>query len=116
MKTAMLLGVLVLAITVPVLLMSSGWMTACCGASSGHEGHGSHVTAASAPTTAQSQPAVVNTRCPIMSSSKIDPAKVPANLTREFKGQKVGFCCGGCPSAWDKLTDAEKETKLNASK
>lgn len=56
---------------------------------------------------------VVNTRCPIM-GSKIDPAKVPAALTREFKGRKVGFCCGGCPVAWDKLTDAEKQAKLDA--
>ncbi|MBI5722397.1 MAG: hypothetical protein HZA50_00405 [Planctomycetes bacterium] len=63
----------------------------------------------------QGQATVVNTRCPIM-GSKIDPAKVPANLIKEFKGQKVGLCCGQCPAAWDKLTDAEKETKLNASK
>ena len=43
------------------------------------------------------KPAFANTVCPIM-GSKIDPANVPANLIREFKGQKVAFCCGGCPS------------------
>jgi hypothetical protein len=53
----------------------------------------------------------INTRCPIM-GTPIDPNNVPANLTREFKGQKVAFCCGGCPSLWDKLTDKEKEAKL----
>jgi len=54
---------------------------------------------------------VVNDRCPMM-GTKIDPEKVPANLTRTYKGQKVGFCCGGCPTAWDMLSDAEKDAKL----
>lgn len=60
-----------------------------------------------------SQPAtkVVNARCPIMGGA-IDSAKVPASLTREYNGQKVGFCCGGCPAQWDKLTTAEKDAKL----
>ena len=57
----------------------------------------------------------VNDRCPIM-GGKIDPANVPDALTRQFKGQKVGFCCGGCPAAWDKLTDAQKEAKLDKVK
>jgi hypothetical protein len=61
--------------------------------------------------TPETKSGFVNTRCPIM-GSPIDPAKVPANLTREFKGQKVAFCCSGCPAAWDKLTDQEKEAKL----
>lgn len=56
----------------------------------------------------------VNSKCPIM-GSKIDPANVPANLTRVFKGQTVGFCCGGCPGAWDKLSDDEKQAKLDAA-
>jgi hypothetical protein len=38
---------------------------------------------------------------------------VPATLTREFKGQKVAFCCGGCPAAWDKLTDEQRRAKLD---
>jgi hypothetical protein len=33
-------------------------------------------------------------------------------LTRDFNGQKVGFCCDGCPPAWDKLTDEQKTAKL----
>lgn len=56
---------------------------------------------------------VVNVVCPIM-GTQIDPAKVPDSLTREYKGQKVGFCCGACPAAWDKLSDAEKDAKLKA--
>ncbi len=56
-------------------------------------------------------PTYVNAVCPIM-GSPIHPDKVTASLTREYKGQKVAFCCAGCPKAWDKLTDAQKEEKL----
>ena len=35
-----------------------------------------------------------------------------ANLVREFNGQQVAFCCGGCPAGWDKLSDADKAAKL----
>lgn len=55
--------------------------------------------------------AFANVTCPIM-GSKIDPAKVPASLVREYKGKKIAFCCGGCPAQWDKLSDAEKDAKL----
>jgi hypothetical protein len=58
---------------------------------------------------------VVNVRCPI-TGNKIDPDKVPADLTREWKGQKIGFCCAACPPAWDKLTDEQKQAKLDAAK
>lgn len=57
------------------------------------------------------RPAVVNKTCPIM-GLKIDPNKVPDNLYRQFKGKGVGFCCGGCPGPWDKLSDSEKQAKL----
>ncbi|MDD4890273.1 MAG: hypothetical protein PHU85_10125 [Phycisphaerae bacterium] len=56
-----------------------------------------------------------NTKCPIMGGA-FDPAAIAADATREWKGQKVGFCCGGCPEAWDKLTDAEKQAKIDAAK
>ena len=61
------------------------------------------------------KPTFVNAVCPLM-GSPIKPEKVTASLTREYKGQKVGFCCGGCPEAWDKLTDAQKEAKLAKAK
>ena len=54
---------------------------------------------------------LVNVRCPIMGSA-LDLPNVPDNLTREYKGEKVAFCCGGCPSAWDALTDEQKDAKL----
>ena len=53
----------------------------------------------------------VNQHCPITGEA-IDPSSVPASLIREYKGQKVAFCCATCPPAWDKLTDAEKDAKL----
>ncbi len=61
--------------------------------------------------TAPAKSQFVNTRCPIM-GTPIDPNKVPPGLIREFKGQKVAFCCGDCPAKWDKLSDKEKEAKL----
>ena len=57
---------------------------------------------------------VINARCPIMGTA-LDRDKVPAELTRAFRGQKIGFCCAGCPAAWDKLADAEKAAKLEAA-
>lgn len=50
-------------------------------------------------------------RCPIM-GSPIDLSMVNESLTRSYKGRKVAFCCNGCPSAWDKLSDAEKQAKV----
>lgn len=55
----------------------------------------------------------INSLCPIM-GTKIVPANVPENLTREFGDKKVAFCCAGCPAAWDKLTDEVKQEKLDA--
>ena len=56
-----------------------------------------------------------NTRCPIM-GSPIKPGKTyPANLVRHYKGRKVAFCCGGCPAAWDRLSDELKAKKLAAA-
>ncbi len=54
---------------------------------------------------------IVNARCPIM-GSKLDPSKVPANLTRVYKGKKIGFCCMGCPAKWDKLSNTQRKEKL----
>ena len=57
------------------------------------------------------KPKFANVKCPIM-GSPINPDKVAKNLIRDYKDQKVAFCCGGCPATWDKLTDAEKDAKL----
>lgn len=68
-----------------------------------------------APQAGAAPAGIVNVTCPIM-GSRIDPANVPAVLTRTFKGQKIGFCCAGCPTAWDKLSDEEKVAKLAIAK
>ncbi len=57
------------------------------------------------------KPKFANTRCPIM-DSPINPDKVAKGLIRDYKGQQIAFCCAGCPSAWDKLSDDEKAVKL----
>jgi len=61
------------------------------------------------------QPQLANTRCPIM-GSVINAKTIAANLTRDYQGRKIGFCCGGCPTAWDKLNDEQKQAKLTATK
>ncbi len=53
----------------------------------------------------------VNARCPIM-GNPINPENVTDDLTREFRGQKVAFCCAACPSQWDELSGEEKAEKL----
>jgi hypothetical protein len=65
--------------------------------------------------TASSATVFANTKCPIM-GTPIDPAKVPESLTRTYKDQKIAFCCPMCLPQWDKLTDAQKDTKLQAAK
>ena len=55
-----------------------------------------------------------NTKCPIMGGA-VD-VKLAGDDVRMWKGMKVGFCCGGCPAAWDKLNDQEKQAKLDAAK
>lgn len=57
------------------------------------------------------KPQFANNCCLIM-GSPINPEKVTKNLIRDYKGQKVAFCCAGCPSMWDKLTDTQKQAKL----
>lgn len=49
--------------------------------------------------------------CPIM-GSPIDMNTVDESLTREYGGRKVAFCCAGCPSAWDQLSDPQKQAKV----
>ncbi len=50
-------------------------------------------------------------RCPIM-GSPIDISKVDESLMRDYKGRKIAFCCAGCPSAWDKLTQNQKQKNV----
>lgn len=60
-------------------------------------------------------PQFANATCPIM-GTPIDPANVKEDLTREYNGRKVAFCCAGCPDRWDQLADAQKSAKLAKAK
>ncbi|MCR9119230.1 MAG: hypothetical protein NXI22_20040 [bacterium] len=53
----------------------------------------------------------VNTVCPIMGG------EVAADGgSAEWDGKVVGFCCPGCESKWEELTDEQKAEKLAESK
>ena len=81
-------------------------------APAGHQHHNGQVHTPAPPrSAAPAEDGVVNVRCPIM-DTPIDPAAVPANLTRMWRGRRIGFCCAGCPEMWDKLSDAQKQEKL----
>ena len=62
----------------------------------------------------QMKPAFANTNCPIM-GTPIQATNVSPSLIRILDGQKVAFCCPGCPGAWDRLPPAEKVAKLAAA-
>ncbi len=62
----------------------------------------------------QMRPAFANTNCPIM-GTPIQATNVPPSLIRILDGQKVAFCCPGCPGTWDRLPPAEKAAKLAAA-
>jgi hypothetical protein len=50
---------------------------------------------------------VMNTTCPYS-------GEAVGTSTRDYSGQKVGFCCEGCASKWDKATAQERQDKMNA--
>lgn len=45
--------------------------------------------------------AVANAKCPITGGT-LGSDGVAENLTRDYKGQKIGFCCDGCPEEWER--------------
>jgi hypothetical protein len=108
-KSGLLVGVLAVAALLNIGCRSSANQAGAATASSATTAS----SAATATKPAAASAKVVNTICPIEGGA-VDPNKVPDSLTREFKGQKVGFCCAGCPAKWDALSDAEKEAKLKA--
>ena len=57
------------------------------------------------------KPKFANDRCPVM-GTPINPDKVAENLIRDYRAQKIAFCCAGCPEQWDRLTDSQKQAKL----
>jgi len=47
-----------------------------------------------------------NTKCPIMGG------KPTTELTAEYNGQTIGFCCDGCPQKWATLSEEEQAEKF----
>ncbi len=47
-----------------------------------------------------------NEKCPIMGG------KPTAELTVEYDGKTIGFCCDGCPEKWAELSDEQKAEKF----
>lgn len=47
-----------------------------------------------------------NERCPIMEG---EPTP---ELTRQWDGKTIGFCCEGCPEKWDAMSEEEKAAKF----
>jgi len=59
---------------------------------------------------------VVNTMCPIGKHEWEEANNLrPADLRREHKGTRIGFCCEHCVDAFDDMTDAEKEQVRRAA-
>lgn len=61
---------------------------------------------------AKAEMPIANKTCPIMGAKISNPEKTPAKLTRTHKGQRVVFCCAGCPAQWDKLSEEKKQALL----
>jgi len=51
---------------------------------------------------------VINETCP-MTGDPIDESVAAA----EYNGQKIGFCCPGCPEQWAAMSDAEKQAFID---
>lgn len=56
-------------------------------------------------------PIASNTLCPIMVDHPVRK-NLDQSLTRQYKGQLIGFCCSDCPEAWDALSGQEKDQAL----
>lgn len=52
---------------------------------------------------------MLNDACPLTGG----PINPDAN-TADFAGGTVGFCCNGCASKWDGMTDADRSAKMAA--
>ena len=54
--------------------------------------------------------ATVNHYCVIVNDDPVNP-----DVVREYKGQKVGFCCEGCIKDWNAMSDTQKDAAVKAA-
>jgi hypothetical protein len=88
---------------VSVAVLSAVILLAGCKSEGGAKGSGAGAKPAKYQT--------VNSICPIEKGT-VNRSAVPAELTAEFEGQRIGFCCLDCPGKWAKLSDTEKRARL----
>lgn len=50
----------------------------------------------------------MNSMCPI-GGHEFNPVNHTEDLVREYKGDKIGFCCDGCSSAWDSMNTTQRD-------
>lgn len=74
-------------------------------------GCSSHQKASSGPAAAD---APVNTICAVMYEDG-HPVSTDGVGTVMYKGQRVGFCCEDCLTAWNAMSEAEKDKGLAAA-
>ena len=53
------------------------------------------------------QPAPINTACPVQPDHDIDE-----DVTADFEGHTVAFCCNGCVDKFDEMSRDEKVAAL----
>jgi hypothetical protein len=61
---------------------------------------------------------VVNAYCPVAGDHPVGERgrkETTADLTRIWHGQRIGFCCDGCPGAWDDMSEADRSAALGAA-
>ena len=108
MKTSRLAGLITAGAAACAGLVIVALIAVGCQMGSGCHmmGMGSAAPSPTAATSPGSPTSFVNARCPIMGGKPTEA------LTRDYNGQKVGFCCAMCPGQWDKLSDADKAARL----
>lgn len=55
--------------------------------------------------------ATVNRFCPVMQKARLS-ATTMVELTTEFEGETIGFCCDDCRDAWESMDDNERRDRL----
>ena len=89
------------AVVLPIALLALGGCKSddCCGACE----TGEH---------SEASPAIfVNDTCPIGG----EPVEADGG-SASYKGSTVGFCCPGCKSGWDDMSEAEKDAFITKAK
>jgi hypothetical protein len=94
-------------LTTIAMMVTVGLFAAGCREGHDHSEHGGN---AAMHADGQDATAYVNHTCPIMDQQI--SGTVRKDLTREFRGKTVAFCCSACTPQWDGLSEEEKVAKL----